>query len=211
MPVCGGDEIGLEADGVEDGVGREEPRDVLPPGGRAVDGGERAADERRKSRVSDSLAQPLLPYRVQRRVEILHDEGVLAAKQHLRHGTGRGLLRDAKPFVLVAVARHGRFPELRDAQPWQRALDADRAACQFHAPDVRRDPAAERFGARVLVGAAQPAAAQELDDAGIHGLSRCMFERSQMPRSPKPMPEATMAGAYPSAATAKPMAATPPA
>ncbi len=166
---AGGHEVGLEADGVEDVVGRKARRHA---GGCGMDRGERAAHFGGESLVRNAVAQQGFPHGIARRVEILHDKGAFALREHPRHGRRRSRACCAQPLVFEAVALDRRFPELRDAQPGQRALDAHRAAGEIDPPDIRRDAAAQGLSRRGLVGAAQADAPQEFDDVRAHGFRR---------------------------------------
>jgi hypothetical protein len=117
-------EIGLETDGVEDLVGREAPGDLGVAGGGGVDAGEGGADFRGEGGIGIAAAQPLLPDRI---VEILHGEEALRVvpRQHFRRASRQRGVRRLHPEPLIAVALDRRFPQLRHAQPRQRALYAD--------------------------------------------------------------------------------------
>ena len=191
----GGDQIGLEADGVEDVVAREAPLHLFLVGGRAVDRRERAADFRGEARIGLTFAQQVFPYRVAGRVEVLHGEHAAFLRDHLRHGARHGGRGDAEPFVFIAAALDRRFPDLRHAQARKRALHAHRPACQVDPPDIGRDAAAERLDMRHLGGPGDAGAAQQPQDGFVQGLKRCRLERSHTPSSPKPRPKAAIIGA----------------
>ena len=163
MPGGRGDEVGLEADGVEDGIGGEGRRDVGFAGGCGVDRGKAGANLGSERRIGAAFAQQRFPYWM---VQVLHGEkprGVVPP-EHARRGAGCGTTRGLHPLTLVAVALDRRLPHLRHAQARQRALHADRHAGQFDAPDVGGHPAGERLHADRR---AEAGAMQKLGDEGV--------------------------------------------
>jgi hypothetical protein len=103
----GGDEVRLEADGVEDVVGCKTRRHV---GGRGMDRGERAADFSGEALIRYAVAQQGFPHGIARGLEILHDEGAFALPQHPWHGRRRSGPCGTQPFIFEAVALDRRFP-----------------------------------------------------------------------------------------------------
>src|SRR6185436_14569771 len=133
-------EVRLEADRMEDGIGRETLGDLGAPGGRRMDRGERGADLRSEGGACVALSQALLPYRQR---QVLHGECAcrIVGREDARRGAGRSFARGLEPEPLVTVALDRRFPDLRDTQARERALHAHVADL----PDFRGDAAAERF------------------------------------------------------------------
>ena len=151
----GRDQVGLDAQRIETVVGREAAGDVAVAGGRVMDHRQPLADQRRGDRIGMAVAQQRFPYRVQRRIEILHDEEtmlrILADKP--RHRFREDPPGDPEPRKFMMIAGDRRFPELRDLELRQRALQAQPAARKFDQPDLGRNAALERPAARAFVGA----------------------------------------------------------
>jgi len=116
-------EVRLEADRMEDGIGRETLGDLGAPGGRRMDRGERGADLRSEGGACVALSQALLPYRQR---QVLHGECAcrIVGREDARRGAGRSFARGLEPEPLVTVALDRRFPDLRDTQARERALHA---------------------------------------------------------------------------------------
>ena len=141
-----GFQIGLEADGVEYGVRREAPRDVVAPGGRGVDGGERRGDAPRVVGLGAAPAQLLLPQEEFARVEIVHRDkpGFRVVPQKTRHRVRDDRAGGLDPGGFEGVAGDRRPPVGGDLEPGEGALDADGSPADLDLPDVGRDPAGKR-------------------------------------------------------------------
>ena len=156
-PACargGRDEVRLEANRVEDRVGRKARGDVRPVGGRRVDAAQDVADRRRPCRRSTvPSAQQRLPDRIRVGRQPGHRER--AGFRGPRPGSsgtaaGHDAAGDAHPFDLAAVALDRRPPVGGDLELGQRALDANDARRQFDAIDVRRNAARQAASAQLV-------------------------------------------------------------
>ena len=147
MRAGGRDQIGLQADVVEDPVGGEVGRDRGIGGGGGVDahracrrpGGESRIGMRRRAVASSTVCSCRAAGTAWRA------RPCFVETEQLRRGTGDGGVGALHPACLVAVALHRRLPVRRHAQLRQCALHADRAGGQVDAPDVRRHAAGQAF------------------------------------------------------------------
>ena len=129
VPGRGRLEVGLEADRVEDVVGRRSAAAMAgSPAVAAWIAAMRRPTSAANADIDMAVAQLRLPDRVARRIEIAHrEEAALPASWPRMRGTASGTMRPAvsHPGDLVAVALDRRPPIRRDLQLRQRALDRE--------------------------------------------------------------------------------------
>jgi len=138
---------------MEQGVGRKARRDIRTVGGCRVDAAEHVADGCGGPPVGFAVDEQLLPDREVGWRQPGHGEGACDAvfAQDLGHRAWHDATRHAQPLDLPAVALNRDAPVRGDLEPAQRAFDANDAAGQRGAVDVRRNAAGERRQFDMLV------------------------------------------------------------
>ena len=169
VPLGGGEQVGLEADGVEDAGGVEAVAQVPAAGGCAVNRREPGAHLARRRFVRVAPAELRLPQRVVGGIEETHDEaarpGVLGDQRRYPRRVDAGRLLHPRPFVAAPLDRD--LPHRVDLEAGEGPLDADRPVREVDAPDVRRHAAGQRARRRRLVLADELQPAQGPDDGWV--------------------------------------------
>ena len=120
------DQIGIEADRMEQRVGREARGDVGASSGRGVQPAEHVADASGARCDDRALAELALPDRIPIRRKPLHREGPLGRvfRQHARGGTRSDVRGEPEPGGFESVPLDGREPVGGDLQLRQGTFDA---------------------------------------------------------------------------------------
>ena len=159
MRAGGCQQIGFQADGVENLICRESFGQRGMQGGMGVDGCDAPPDFASESGIRMAIAQPRLPDRMILWRKECHGEATcrLILPQQLGHRAGQSAIRFGQPACLINIAHNGRAPIGGDFQLGQCAFDANIAAIwQAEAPDIGRNAARQRLTLRALTGREQP-------------------------------------------------------
>src|SRR5260221_6660990 len=147
MPGGGGPEIGIEAERVEQVVGREFGGDLRITERRAMDAADDLGDRPRGARINAARQEFGLPQRifVRRQIRDERNATLPILAQHRRRGARDDGVGAFEPADLAVVALQRNAPLVGDAELPERALRDNRAAVGVtDADDVGRDSARQR-------------------------------------------------------------------